>query len=160
MNNSKFNVSNCEFVCHTPKETFALGEEFGAALQGGEVVLLSGELGAGKTLFVKGVMNALEYDVIEVTSPSFTLVNIYKANLKVYHLDLYRLSAGHASAYAVDLDEILQDAHDEAAVFIEWAERLRDFPLPDNTLQIRIEGDGDEARTIKIVWRKNANLQS
>jgi tRNA threonylcarbamoyladenosine biosynthesis protein TsaE len=146
-----------EFICNTPEETFAFGEQFGKGLSGGEVVLLSGELGAGKTLFVKGALNTLDFDVTEVTSPSFTLVNIYEARLKVYHLDLYRLSEGHRAAYAVDLDEILQD--ERAVIFIEWAERLQDFPLPESTIQIVIEGDGDAARKIEVVSRKDAKMQ-
>jgi tRNA threonylcarbamoyladenosine biosynthesis protein TsaE len=141
-----------EFICETPEETFALGERFGESLKGGEVMLLEGGLGAGKTLFVKGAMNALDYDVDEVTSPSFTLVNIYAADLKTFHLDLYRLSAGAAAGYAVDLDEILQD--EKAVTFIEWAERLEDFPLPENAIKIIIEGDGEDVRKIKIVMVK------
>lgn len=137
-----------EFVCRAPEETFALGERFGASLRGGEIVLLNGGLGAGKTLFVKGVLNALEFDATEVTSPSFTLVNIYDARIKVFHIDLYRLNAGAATAYAVDLDEIMQD--ERAVVFIEWAERLADFHLPENAIRIKIAGDGDEPRRISI----------
>lgn len=151
--NSKFQPSNSglplgEFICQTPEETFALGEQFGALLAGGEIVLLSGELGAGKTLFVKGVMNSLEFDETEVTSPSFTLVNTYDARLRVFHLDLYRLNDGAAAGYAVDLDEILRD--EQAVVLIEWAERLRDFPLPKTIIKIVIEGDGDDPRRISI----------
>lgn len=136
------------FVCETPEETFALGESFGAKMRGGEIVLLEGGLGAGKTLFVKGVMQALGFDVDEVTSPSFTLVNLYEARLKVWHLDLYRLNAGAAAGYAVDLDELLLD--ENAAIFIEWAERLGDFPLPDSTIKISFQGDGEDPRTITI----------
>lgn len=155
MNSPKYKVQSPksdlpfgDFVCETPEETFALGEQFGARLAGGEIVLLSGELGAGKTLFVKGVMNALDFDVTEVTSPSFTLVNIYEARVKVFHLDLYRLNAGASAGYAVDLDEILQN--EKAVVLIEWAERLEDFRLPETTIKIVIKGDGDEAREISI----------
>ena len=140
-----------EFICETPEETFALGERFGAIFAGGEIVLLSGELGAGKTLFVKGIMSALGFDETEVTSPSFTLLNIYEARLKVFHLDLYRLSDGAAAGYAVDLDEILRD--EQGVVLIEWAERLRDFPLPNAIIKITIEGDGDEPRRISISKR-------
>ncbi|MBC7796863.1 MAG: tRNA (adenosine(37)-N6)-threonylcarbamoyltransferase complex ATPase subunit type 1 TsaE [Pyrinomonadaceae bacterium] len=136
-------------VCETPEKTFAFGEKFGSNLKGGEIVLLKGELGAGKTLFVKGVMNGLDYDVDEVTSPTFTLVNVYEtASLKVFHIDLYRLNTGFSAAYAVDLDEILQD--ERAVVLIEWAERLADFPLPANAVLIEITGDGDAPRLVKI----------
>lgn len=137
-----------EFICETPAATFTLGERFSAELAGGEIVLLSGELGAGKTLFVKGVLSALRFDEAEVTSPSFTLVNVYEARLKVFHIDLYRLNDGAAAGYAVDLDEILRD--EQAVVLIEWAERLRDFPLPEKIIKITIAGDGDEPRRISI----------
>ena len=137
------------FVCETSEETFALGEQFGASLKGGEVVLLEGGLGAGKTLFVKGAMNRLGFDEAEVTSPSFTLVNIYEAQLKVFHIDLYRLNDGVSAGYAVDLDEILRDVSG-AVVFIEWAERRRDFRLPERIVKIAIKGDGDESRRISM----------
>ncbi len=142
------NILTGNFICETPEATFTLGERFGAGLAGGEIVLLSGELGAGKTLFVKGVLNALRFDEAEVTSPSFTLVNVYEARLKVFHIDLYRLNDGAAAGYAVDLDEILRD--ERAVVLIEWAERLRDFPLPEKIIKITITGDGDEPRQISI----------
>lgn len=136
------------FFCDSPAQTFELGAEFGAGLTGGEIVLLSGDLGAGKTLFVKGVMSALDYDIDEVTSPSFTLVNIYAAKLKVFHLDLYRLNDGISAGYAVDLDDILSD--ETAIILIEWAERLQDFPLPNDKIEIKIDGDGDAPRRITI----------
>ncbi|MCA1639486.1 MAG: tRNA (adenosine(37)-N6)-threonylcarbamoyltransferase complex ATPase subunit type 1 TsaE, partial [Acidobacteria bacterium] len=66
-----------KFTCQTPEETFDFGKKLGASLQGGEVILLSGGLGVGKTLFTKGILNALDFDIDEVTSPSFTLVNLY-----------------------------------------------------------------------------------
>jgi tRNA threonylcarbamoyladenosine biosynthesis protein TsaE len=135
-----------EFVCRSPEETFALGEKFGESLLGGETILLGGGLGAGKTLFVKGVMSGLDFDVDEVTSPSFTLVNLYRAEFDVYHIDLYRIERN--AAFAVGLDEIWEN--ENAVVFIEWAERLDNFPLPDDTIEISIAGDGDEPRRIDI----------
>jgi tRNA threonylcarbamoyladenosine biosynthesis protein TsaE len=135
-----------EFVCASPEETFALGERFAESLQGGETILLRGGLGAGKTLFVKGAMNALDFDIDEVTSPSFTLVNLYRAKFDVYHIDLYRIERN--AAFAVGLDEILEN--ENAVVFIEWADRLEDFPPPENTIEISIAGDGDESRRIMI----------
>lgn len=130
------------------EETFELGALTGAQLTGGEILLLDGLLGAGKTIFAKGVASALEIDVDDVTSPSFTLVNIYEGRLKLYHLDLYRLSAGATAAHAVDLDELLTD--ESAAFIIEWAERMGRYPLPPPVYKISITGDGDEPRVIVI----------
>src|SRR5689334_13236080 len=130
-------------------ETFALGAQVGAELRGGEIVLLDGPLGAGKTVFVKGVATALGIDTDEVTSPSFTLVNRYtEGRLTLYHLDLYRLNEGASAAHAVDLDELLTD--ERAVIFIEWAERMGRYPLPSPVYRIFITGDGDEAREIVI----------
>ena len=69
----RINAETEVYICETPQATFDLGEKFGERLRGGEIVLLSGGLGAGKTLFTKGILHALDYDVDEVTSPSFTL---------------------------------------------------------------------------------------
>ena len=136
------------WTSQSPEETFNLGAHTGAHLLGGEIILLDGALGAGKTIFAKGVAAALEIDVDEVTSPSFTLVNIYEGRLKLYHLDLYRLSEGATAAHAVDLDELLTD---ETAVFlIEWAERMGRYPLPPPVWRVAITGDGDEPRDIQI----------
>jgi tRNA threonylcarbamoyladenosine biosynthesis protein TsaE len=118
-------------------------------LQGGEVILLDGPLGAGKTVFTKGLAFALGLDADEVTSPSFTLVNHHgEGRLPLYHLDLYRLSEGAAAAHAVDLDELLTD--DDAIVVIEWAERMGRYPLPSTTWRVLITGDGDDPRHIHI----------
>jgi tRNA threonylcarbamoyladenosine biosynthesis protein TsaE len=137
-----------EFVSHSQAETFAFGERLGADLTGGEIILLNGPLGAGKTVLVKGIATSQGLDQEEVTSPSFTLVNPHHGRLLLYHIDLYRLDGGASAAYAVDLDEILTD--EKAVVIIEWAERLGHYPLPDNIWQISIAGDGDEPRRISI----------
>ena len=138
-----------DFLCKTPQDTFDLGEKIGEFLRGGEMVLLSGGLGAGKTLLTKGVLYALDYDVDEVTSPSFTLVNLYKTEkFDVFHIDLWRIDEKANAALAVGLDEILED--ERAVTIIEWAERLSNFSFPESVLQITIEGDGDDARKISI----------
>lgn len=139
-----------DFLCRTPEETFDLGEKIGESLTGGEVILLSGGLGAGKTLLTKGILYALDFDVNEVTSPSFTLVNLYKTDkFDVYHIDLWRIDETADAAFAVGLDEILEE--EKAVVIIEWAERLKNFPFPEKTFRVEIEGDGDEPRKISVV---------
>lgn len=138
-----------EWTCSSAVETFELGALVGARLTGGEIILLDGPLGAGKTVFTKGLAFALGLDTDEVTSPSFTLVNHYKeGRLPLFHLDLYRLNAGATAAHAVDLDELLTD--ENAVVVIEWAERMGRYPLPPPVWQVSIAGDGDEPRRINI----------
>jgi tRNA threonylcarbamoyladenosine biosynthesis protein TsaE len=138
-----------EFIANSPEETFALGERLGESLRGGEAVLLAGGLGAGKTLFTKGVLNALEYDIGEVTSPSFTLVNLYRTvKFDVYHIDFWRIDENSDVAFAVGLDEIFED--ETAVVIIEWSERLKNYKFPAKVLSVKIEGDGDEPRKIHV----------
>ncbi len=129
-------------------DTFNLGVRIGSQLSGGEIILLDGALGAGKTMLVKGIAHGLSIDKQEVTSPSFTLVNPHPGKLLLYHIDLYRLDEGAKAAHAVDLDEILTD--EKAVVVIEWAERLGHYPLPDNVIRISITGDGEAPREISI----------
>jgi tRNA threonylcarbamoyladenosine biosynthesis protein TsaE len=137
------------YTTATPGDTFALGEQIGRELTGGEVLLLSGGLGAGKTLFTKGVLSSLDYDIDEVTSPSFTLVNLYRTVARdIYHIDLWRLDDGRGAASAVGLEEILDDT--DATVIIEWAEKLADFQFSGKVLRIMIEGDGEGARKITV----------
>ncbi|MDT5121886.1 MAG: tRNA threonylcarbamoyladenosine biosynthesis protein TsaE [Acidobacteriota bacterium] len=137
------------WTSRSPVETFELGERVGSSLTGGEILLLDGPLGAGKTVFTKGLAAALSIDTDEVTSPSFTLVNRYdEGRLTLYHIDLYRLSEGASAAHAVDLDELLTD--ERAVVIIEWAERMGRYPLPSPVYRISITGDGDEPREIVI----------
>src|SRR5690348_6662715 len=137
-----------EFISNSPEETFNYGHQLGARLVGGEILLLSGPLGAGKTIFVKGICAALGVAEEDVTSPSFTLVNPYFGRLLLYHIDLYRLDEGASAAHAVDLDELLAD--ENAVVVIEWAERLGRYPLPEDVWRVSISGDGDEPRKISI----------
>lgn len=139
---------NRELTANTPEEMFSIGDDIARNLNGGEVILLFGGLGAGKTLLTKGIMSGLGYDVDEVTSPSFTLVNLYETErFDVYHIDLWRLDAAINTAEAVGLNEILEN--ERAVTIIEWADRLGDKMLP-NTITIKIEGDGDEQRIVTI----------
>jgi len=139
----------------TPEETFEIGRSLGSRLAAGDAVLLTGGLGAGKTLFTKGIVDAIGFDIAEVTSPSFTLVNLYRADtLDVYHLDLWRIDAGSDVRFAVGLDEIAQQ--ENAVIIIEWAERLGEFPFRGSVFRVMIEGDGEQAREITIHEEKPA----
>ena len=142
-------ISTGEWISYEAQQTFNLGKQIGQQLVGGESLLLSGPLGAGKTIFVKGLASALGLDSEEVTSPSFTLVNPYEGRLTLYHIDLFRLDKGASAAHAVDLEELLMD--ERAVIVIEWAERLGRYPLPANVWRITILGDGDEPRKISIM---------
>jgi len=137
-----------EFISKNEQETFNLGVRIGEQLRGGEILLLNGSLGAGKTVFVKGIAQALDVNKDDVSSPSFTLVNPYQGRLLLYHIDLYRLDQGASAAHAVDLDELLSD--EEAVTIIEWAERMGRYPLPPAAWSISISGDGDAPRKISI----------
>ncbi len=133
----------------SPQETFALGETLGGEIRGGDVLLLRGGIGAGKTLLTKGILQALGFDIDEVTSPSFSLVNLYKTkSFDVYHIDLWRIDAGSDASFAVGLEDILDDPN--AVVIIEWAERLGSRNFPSRIVSIEIFGDGDEPRQIMI----------
>ena len=142
-------------ISNSEDETFELGVRFGQGLSGGEVLLLNGSLGAGKTVLVKGIAHALGLDQEDVTSPSFTLVNPHHGRLLLYHIDLYRLDEGVAAAHAVDLDEILTD--ENAVVVIEWAERMGRYPLPA-AWSISITGDGDAPRLITVTMLESASI--
>jgi tRNA threonylcarbamoyladenosine biosynthesis protein TsaE len=144
-------LSSTTFVSESPEQTFNFGFHIGEKLNGGEILLLSGPLGAGKTLLVKGICAALGIEEEDVTSPSFTLVNPYDGRLRLYHIDLYRLDEGATAAHAVDLDELL--AEDDSVIAIEWAERMGDYPLPANSYRIAVTGDGDEPRAITLEYK-------
>lgn len=122
------------------EETFRLAEKMASGFAGKEIVLLSGELGAGKTVFAKGIAaGAGVRNVHEVCSPSYTLVNVYEGKHRIFHIDLYRLDR---EAEIRDLG--WEDFLGEGIVIVEWAEKL--IPLPDG-ISVRIEtGPGDERR--------------
>ena len=109
-----------EMISHSPAETEALGEKFGRAARNGWVIGLSGELGAGKTQWVKGLARGLGV-AARVHSPTFTLVNEYAGGrLRLFHLDLFRLDS-LSQVQAAGLDEFLQP---DGVAVIEWAEKL------------------------------------
>ncbi len=137
------------FVCKSPEDTFALGEAVGLSLRGGEIILLSGGLGAGKTVLTKGILYALEFDTREVTSPSFTLVNLYKTEkFSVYHIDFWRLDDNTDVGAAVGLNEILED--ETSVIIIEWSEKLKKISFQNKIIRVSIKGDGEDERSVQI----------
>jgi len=117
----------------------------GAAFSGGEVVLLSGELGAGKTSFVRGLARGLGADPEEVASPSFVLLTSYRGRLVLHHADLYRLR-GDGDEREIGLEELPGAG---GVLAVEWAERLREPRWP-SPVRVRLEHAGGEARRILI----------
>ncbi|MBA2379416.1 MAG: tRNA (adenosine(37)-N6)-threonylcarbamoyltransferase complex ATPase subunit type 1 TsaE [Blastocatellia bacterium] len=141
------------FESHSPEATFEFGNKLGQTLKGGDIILLYGGLGAGKTLLTKGILSALDFDIDEVTSPSFTLVNVYKTpKFNVHHIDLWRISDDSDAAFAVGLDEIVDD--EISVTIIEWAEKLGGYKLPGRMITVELSGDGDEPRM--IVYNRSA----
>ena len=125
------------FISHNPAETESLGEQFGRAAQRGLVILLSGDLGAGKTQFVRGVARGLDISA-RVHSPTFTLVNEYDGGrLKLFHLDLYRLETAE-QVLSAGVEDFLSP---DGVSVIEWAERLE---IGNWKLEVR------EIRKVKI----------
>jgi tRNA threonylcarbamoyladenosine biosynthesis protein TsaE len=130
-------ISVGNFVSHSPEETFEFAYKLGEEINAGSIFLLSGDLGAGKTVFTKGLAAGLGIDPADVASPTFTLINQHDGRLRLVHIDLYRLEGGAEVWYGLGLDEILSDS--EAVVVIEWAERLGDFRLgPSTAVEIKI----------------------
>jgi tRNA threonylcarbamoyladenosine biosynthesis protein TsaE len=136
-----------EFFSHSPVDTESLGEKFGHAAQSGFVFALSGDLGAGKTQFVKGLARGLGISA-RVHSPTFTLVNEYGGGrLKLFHLDLYRLETP-AQILSAGIEEFLSP---DGVAVIEWAERLEDgrWKVEDGKVKkVTMEITGETARKI------------
>ena len=130
-----------EITTSTPEETEAAGEEFAATLAVGDLLLLAGELGAGKTTFVRGLARGLGIKA-GVQSPTFQLVRVYRGRIQLAHVDLYRLESG---AELVDLG--LDDLLDQGVVAVEWGDRLRlDYP---RTRRIEFAAPSREVRVIR-----------
>lgn len=132
-----------ELVSASEEETRRFAERLGADFKGNEVVLLSGELGAGKTVFAKGIASGAGVaDANQVCSPSFTLVNVYEGRHKVFHIDLYRLEK------ASEIEDLgWEDYLGEGIVIVEWAERL---PFDLDGILVLIEVGPDDGRIITV----------
>jgi tRNA threonylcarbamoyladenosine biosynthesis protein TsaE len=132
------------FVTGNEEETMNVGASLGAELQPGDVVLLYGQLGAGKTAFVRGLAHGVGASPDEVSSPTFTLVQEYAgASATLYHVDLYRLEPKEVDD--LGLEELVSA---DGIVAIEWADRWTG--RPDDVIQVWIEEAGEEKRSIRV----------
>ena len=139
-------MASREYITHSSEETLERGREIGSHLRPPALLLLSGELGAGKTTLTKGIVAALgaaEED--QVTSPTFTLVHKYDHGAIVYHVDLYRVGDFH-DLETLGLEDFLTG---QAIVIVEWPEKLTlrtDWPV----VRISLEHAGEDTRRIAI----------
>lgn len=140
-----------ETITTSEEETSVAGERLAGSLQGGDVILLYGDLGAGKTAFVRGLARGLGADPSDVSSPTFTLIQEYSGRLTLYHVDLYRLEEREVDD--LGLDELVLG---EGVVAVEWAERWR--ARPDGVIEVKIEDVGDEKRRISIGARESTPI--
>src|SRR3954465_11099158 len=129
---------------HSEDETAAIGRELAASLSAGDVLLLSGDLGAGKTAFVRGLAEGLGVSRNEVSSPTFTLIQEYRGGrLPLFHADLYRIEDPR-EFNELGLDEIAE----EGVLAIEWAERLP--ATPPRAVSVSIEHAGENDRRVTL----------
>ena len=132
-------------ISHSEKQTVALAKKLAPSFKRGEVISLTGPLGSGKTVFVKGLAGALKFDEAEVSSPSFTFVNEYLGELPLYHFDLYRLK-DPSELYEIGWDEYLGR---EGLVVVEWGEKAEGM-LPARYYQIDFRIISENEREINI----------
>lgn len=130
----------------TPADTAALASALGPRLRPGDVVLLDGPVGAGKTHFARALIQSILIEAEDVPSPTFTLVQSYETqNGPLWHTDLYRIGSVH------EIEELgLLEAFDTTICLVEWPDRLGAL-IPENALHLRFaQGDTDTARTVEV----------
>lgn len=132
-----------EYMTNSEKETFLLGKKLAKEFRGKEIIFLVGELGAGKTVFAKGIASGLGLkDIHQVCSPSFTIINIYQAKYPIYHVDLYRLEKDTEI-----LDIGWEDYIGEGVIIVEWAEKIS-FNL--DAIQVTFKIGEEDQRIISV----------
>jgi tRNA threonylcarbamoyladenosine biosynthesis protein TsaE len=136
-------------VSHSPAQTARIGQRLGELLRAGDLIMLMGEFGAGKTQMVKGMVAGLGSDDL-VNSPSFVLVNEYRAGvayqrMPIYHVDLYRIEDAREAA-EIGLEEL---AGDDGVCIIEWAERAQQW-LPAEHLAVQLAYLSETKRTLRF----------
>jgi tRNA threonylcarbamoyladenosine biosynthesis protein TsaE len=138
-------VTNETITSESEEETAAIARRLAPTLSAGDAVLLYGDLGAGKTAFVRGLAEGLRIDPAQVTSPTFTLVNEYRGGrLTLVHADLYRLDD------AREIDDLgLDEIAATGVLAIEWAEKLS--RVPEHAMEVRIAHGAADERVLTII---------
>lgn len=134
-----------KFKSSSVKETIEFGRKFAEELKAGDVVCLEGDLGAGKTHFVKGIASGLGIDQEKVNSPTFTLINEYYGEIPIFHFDCYRLKTIQ-EALEIGIEEYL---YGEGVSVIEWPSKIKEL-IPEYAIQIEIKHEGTSERSILI----------
>ena len=127
------------------EETIRTGRRFAATLQNGDLVVLTGPLGAGKTCFIKGIALGLGVKEEEIKSPSFTLVNEYYGSRPLFHFDLYRMKSV-SELYQIGWDDYLLR---DGIVVVEWGEKAEEF-LPEKRVEVAIDIISENERRLSI----------
>ena len=135
-----------EVLCKSETETMELARQIGKKAAAGDIICLKGELGAGKTHFVKGFVKAFGIDPERVSSPTFSIINEYEGELPIYHFDCYRLE-NPQEALEIGAEEYL---YGEGVSIIEWPERIRHI-LPDNVMWIEITSINNTTRKFSYI---------
>jgi tRNA threonylcarbamoyladenosine biosynthesis protein TsaE len=129
------------------EQTMSLGFKLAGILNSGDLIVLTGPLGAGKTCLVKGIAKGLGIPEDEVNSPSYTLVNEYHGKIMLYHFDLYRLE-NESELYNIGWDDYLMR---EGIIAVEWGERAGGF-LPDKHISVNIKITAETGRELKVTF--------
>jgi tRNA threonylcarbamoyladenosine biosynthesis protein TsaE len=133
------------FLSESPEDTLAIARALGEALRPGDVVALTGDLGAGKTLFCKGVGEALGIPPDRILSPTFTIVTEHEGPVPLTHIDVYRLS-GAREADEIGMREILSG---DAVCLVEWAEKIGEL-LPKDCIRVKFTISDGDRREISV----------
>ena len=134
-----------EYITNSEKETLDIAYDLASKIEGNKVICLNGELGAGKTVFVRGFCSF--FGINEISSPTFTLVNEYDGTKKVFHFDVYRL-ADEDEFYAIGGEEYFE----KGVCIIEWSDVIKDV-IPEDAIDVRITKLDDNVRKITVVSR-------
>ena len=134
-----------EFISKSKEDTLMIAKDFAKTLSVGDIVLLNGDLGAGKTVFVKGVTDYFSSGKAIAVSPTFLIVNVYETDPEIYHFDLYRIE---------DMEELDSIGAEEylfgnGISFVEWPERAEGY-FPSSAIKVEIKKMGENDRLIRI----------